>query len=106
MDDNSFQLNIEDNIELRKAIVRLEDIISKKHTEYENLLSLYEDMKQINEKTKKECLTINEKYMELFEDKRKIEKYYESEVNKLRSVIYINICRISKRRKRSMTRKY
>ena len=86
MDENSYQINLEENIELRKAIVRLEDLLSKKHTEFENLLNLYDDMKQINEKTKMECLVLNEKYMALFEDKRRMEKNYESEIQKVKNV--------------------
>lgn len=85
---HNFQTNLEDNIELRRAITKLEDLLSKKHAENENLLKLYEDFKLLNDKTKKECKELHEKYINLYEDKKKVEKQHETETQKLKNVFF------------------
>jgi hypothetical protein len=82
----NYQTSLEDAIELRKAVAKLEDLLMKKHIEYENLLKLYEDFKQFNEKTKKECKDMNEKYIALYEEKKRGEKQHEGEIQKLKTV--------------------
>jgi hypothetical protein len=82
----NYQTNLEDTIELRKAMAKLEDLLTKKHTEYDNLVNLYEDFKGIHEKTKKECKDLNEKYIMLYEEKKRQEKGHETEIAKIKQV--------------------
>jgi hypothetical protein len=81
-----YQINIEENVELRKAIAQLEDIIVKKNAENDNLMTLYDGMKRLNEKTIKENLELNEKLMQTFDEKKRIEKLYEVEIKNLNQV--------------------
>jgi hypothetical protein len=81
----SYLTNLEDNIELRKAIAKLEDILNKKHSENELLLQVQQDLKTINEKLRKECSDLNLKLVTLLNDKKHLEKKHETEVSKLKS---------------------
>jgi hypothetical protein len=82
----NYQTSLEDSIELRKAIAKLEDLLTKKHAEYENVVNLYEDFKQIHEKLKKDCKDLNEKYIMLYEEMKRQQKQHETEVQKIKSV--------------------
>jgi hypothetical protein len=95
----NYQTNLEDTIELRKAVSKLEDLLTKKHLEYENLLNLYEDFKQLLEKSKKECKELNEKYITLYEDKKREERQHEMEIQKLKTVIKPNSSFMKDKRK-------
>ena len=84
---DEYVFNLEDNIELRKAIAKLEDIIQKKYNENDNLLKIYEDMKLLNEKIKKELFELNEKYLNLIDEKKKTDIIHKEEIEKLKEVI-------------------
>jgi hypothetical protein len=91
MNDNSdYHITLEDNIELRKAVAKLEDGLTKKHHEYESLHRIYESLKELNEKTKKDCRDLNEKYLSIYEDKRRSEKQQELEILNMKNVLTIN----------------
>jgi chromosome segregation ATPase len=81
----SYLNNLEDNIELRKAIAKLEDILNKKHSENEILIQIQQDLKTVNEKMRKECSDLNHKLVQLLNQKKNQEKKHDSEINKLRS---------------------
>ena len=80
------QINLENNIELQKAIAKLEDLLSKKHTENENLIKMHNDFKELHEKIRKECGELSSKLISLHNEKNSQEKKYQSEIGKLRSV--------------------
>jgi uncharacterized membrane protein len=83
---NNYQINLEDNIEMRKAIAKLEDLLSKKQTEVQNITKLYEDFKLINDKNRKECIELSHKIAQNYSEKSNLEKKYEAEIHKLKSV--------------------
>ena len=83
---NNYQINLEDNIEMRKAIAKLEDLLSKKQTEVQNVTKLYEDFKLINDKNRKECQELSHKITQCYSEKSNLEKKYEAEIHKLKSV--------------------
>jgi hypothetical protein len=82
----NYQTSLEDTIELRKAVAKLEDLLMKKHTEYDNVLRIYDDLKQVHEKVKKECKDLNEKYIMQYDELKKQEKHHEADIQKLKSV--------------------
>lgn len=84
---NNYQINLEDNIELRKAIAKLEDLLSKKHLEIENITKLYQDFKLINEKNRKEVQELSSKLSQAYSEKSNSEKKYEAEIQKLKNVV-------------------
>lgn len=90
MDDHNnfhaYQLNLEDNIELRKLVAKLEDLLEKKQFEIDNLMKLHNDLKIMHEKTRKECGDLNQKLIQTFQEKSNNEKRYEAEIQRLRSV--------------------
>ena len=83
---NNYQINLEDNIEMRKAIAKLEDLLSKKQIEVQNVTRLYEDFKLINDKNRKECQELSHKISQAYSEKSNLEKKYEAEIHKLKSV--------------------
>jgi hypothetical protein len=92
MNDNSdYHITLEDNLELRKAVAKLEDALMKKHHEYENMQKIYEGLKELNEKTRKECRDINDKYLLIYEERRRSEKQHEMEKLSLKNVSITNI---------------
>jgi hypothetical protein len=95
----NYQAHLEEAIELRKAIAKLEDLLTKKHIENENLKQIYEDFKIIHERVKKENKDLNEKTIILFEDKKSEQKAFEAEIKKLKSVINLNTSSMKDKRK-------
>ena len=94
---NNYQINLEDNIEMRKAIAKLEDLITKKQIETDNITKLYQDFKSINEKNRKECQELNLKITQAFSEKSNLEKKYEAEIQKIKHVklFYLQINKIN-----------
>jgi uncharacterized membrane protein len=84
---NNYQVDLDDNIQMRKAIAKMEDLMARKQIEIDNLTKLYQDIKLINEKNRKECQEINQKLTLAYSDKSNTEKKYEAEIQKLKSVI-------------------
>jgi uncharacterized membrane protein len=84
---NNYQINLEDNIEMRKAITKLGDLVAKKQIENDNITKLYQDFKIINEKNRKECHELSQKLTEAHSEKSMIEKKYEAEIQKLKNVL-------------------
>jgi hypothetical protein len=82
----NYQHNLEENIELKKAVAKLEDLLSKKHLEIENLLKLHTNFKALHEKTRKECADLNQKLIQSYTEKSTLEKKYDSEATRNRQV--------------------
>ena len=83
---NNYQINLEDNIEMRKAIAKLEELLSKKQIEVQNLTKLHEDFKLLNDKNRKECQELSFKITQSYSEKSNLEKKYEAEIHKLKNV--------------------
>lgn len=82
---DNYQSELESNIELRERILKLEDLLLKKHTENDALIKMHEDFKLLHERTRKECLELNQKLIQAYEKKNLQEKKYEGEIQKLKS---------------------
>jgi len=83
---NNYQINLEDNIEMRKAITKLGNMIEKKQLEIDNLSQLYQDSKIIHEKNRKECQELSHKLIQAHSEKCNIEKKFEAEIQKIKNV--------------------
>jgi hypothetical protein len=86
-----YQTNLENNIELRKAMTKLEDLLAKKHAENENLFKMHQDFKILHEKMRKECGELNQKLIVSYGEKSMTEKKYEAEISRLKNVYKIII---------------
>ena len=82
----NYQINLENNIELQKAIAKLEDLLAKKHIENENLIQMHNDFKELHEKLRKECSDLNKKLLTEYNEKSTREKKYQAESEKLKNV--------------------
>ena len=82
----NYRDNLEENVELRKVVSKLEDLLSKKHSENENMIKLHQEFKILNDKTRKECTELNQKLILSYSEKSNIEKKYESEINRIKNV--------------------
>jgi len=94
MDSNenfNFQNNLDENIELKKCVAKLEEHFSKEKKEKEEIQKIYESLKLLNEKTRKECSDINQKLIFSFQAKSQLEEKYESELAKQKSVFSLII---------------
>lgn len=88
---NNYQINLEDNIEMRKAITKLGDLVSKKQIEIDNITKIYQDFKIINDKNRKECQELSQKLVQAYSEKSNTEKKYEAEIQKLKNVLSVCI---------------
>ncbi len=87
---HNYQINLEDNIEMRKAITKLGDLVAKKQIEIDNITKIYQDFKIINDKNRKECQELSQKLAQSYSEKSNTEKKYEAEILKIKNVfIYI-----------------
>jgi hypothetical protein len=82
---DNYQSELESNMELRERILKLEDLLLKKHTENDALIKMHEDFKLLHERTRKECLELNQKLIQAYEKKNLQEKKYEGEIQKLKT---------------------
>jgi hypothetical protein len=80
------QINLENNIELQKAIAKLEDLLTRKHLENENLINMHNDFKELHEKMRKECAELNSKLIAVYNEKNMQEKKFHGEIEKLKNV--------------------
>ena len=86
MQENNFNniQEFENNYELRKALNKLENELQKKDYELNLITNLYQDLKSLNEKSRKECDDLNIKLNTVRIDMRNIEKNYQSEIDALK----------------------
>ena len=74
----------ENNYELRKALNKLENELQKKDYELNLITNLYQDLKLLNEKARKECDDLNIKLNTVRVDMRNMEKNYQSEIETMK----------------------
>ena len=74
----------ENNYELRKALNKLENELQKKDYELNLITNLYQDLKSLNEKARKECDDLNIKLNTVRVDMRNMEKNYQSEIESMK----------------------
>jgi len=90
MDSNAenfnFQNNLDENIELKKCVAKLEELYSKEKKEKEEIQKIYENFKILNEKTRRECSDLNQKLIFSYQAKSQLEEKYESEISKNKQV--------------------
>ena len=78
----NFQNNLDENIELKKCVAKLEELYSKEKKEKDEIHKIYESFKQLNEKTRKECSDLNQKLIFSYQAKSQLEEKYEGEIAK------------------------
>ena len=92
MNENNFNYQEFENIyELRKALNKLENEIHKKSNELTAMTDLYKDLKQLNEKIKKENDDLNNKLITVRSDMNKMEEKYQNEIDTIKSDNYLKI---------------
>ena len=86
MQDNNFNniQEFENNYELRKALNKLENELQKKDYELNLTKNLYQELKELNEKSRKECNDLNIKLNTVRSDMRNIEKKYQNEISTMK----------------------
>ena len=92
MNENNFNYQeFENNYELRKALNKLENELHKKSNELAAMTDLYKDLKQLNEKIRKENDDLNNKLITVRSDMNKMEEKYQNEIDTIKSDNYIKI---------------
>ena len=92
MNENNFNYQeFENNYELRKALNKLENELHKKSNELTAMTDLYKDLKQLNEKIRKENDDLNNKLITVRNDMNKMEAKYQNEIDAIKSDNYIKI---------------
>ena len=86
MQENNFNniQEFENNYELRKALNKLENELQKKDYELNLITNLYQDLKLLNEKARKECDDLNIKLNTVRVDMRNMEKNYQTEIETMK----------------------
>ena len=87
MQNNNFNnlQEFENNFELRKALNKQENELQKKYYELNLYTKLYQELKELNEKSRKENDDLNLKLNTVRSDMRNMEKKYQSEISTLKS---------------------
>ena len=87
MQENNFNniQEFENNYELRKALNKLENELQKKDYELNLITNLYQDLKLLNEKARKESDDLNIKLNTVRVDMRNMEKNYQTEIETMKS---------------------
>ena len=76
---------LDDVLEHKKLIAKLEDELEKKEYELSSVMKIYQDLKTVYEKTRKECTDLNTKLITSYNDKNTLEQKYENEISRLKS---------------------
>ena len=76
---------LDDVLEHKKLIAKLEDELEKKEYELSSIMKIYQDLKTVYEKTRKECTDLNTKLITSYNDKNTLEQKYENEISRLKS---------------------
>ena len=85
-DDDLLKIqDLENNDQLRKAIIKLKYELKKKENELMSASNLYKDLKLLNQKIKKESDDLNSKLNNVKEDMKLMEKKYQDEILSLKS---------------------
>lgn len=78
----SYQQYLEENVELKKIISKLENLLSKERSEKVSLQKIHEDFKLIHDKTRKELQDLNTKLSQNYNDRLNQERKFELELQK------------------------
>lgn len=82
----SYQKTLDDLLEFKKLSAKLENALEKKQMEFADLARVYQDLKDLYEKTKNECNETNLRLQGVYSEKSLMEKKYEAENQKLKAV--------------------
>ena len=85
MDPQGLSQNLDEVLEMKKLISKLEDELEKSEYEKSSLMKIYQDLKVVYEKTRKECGDLNTKLINSYNEKNNLEKKYENEISLLKS---------------------
>lgn len=78
----SYQQYLEENIELKKIISKLENFLSKERSEKISLQKIHEDFKLIHDKTRKELSDLNMKLTQHYNERLTQERKFEQELQR------------------------
>lgn len=81
-----YQLNLNDLLEYKKLVAKMEDEMEQKENKLESIMKVYQDLKSIHEKTRMECGELNQKMIKSYDEKSAIERKYKAEISKIESV--------------------
>lgn len=81
-----YQLNLNDLLEYKKLVLKMEDEMEKKENKLENIMKVYQDLKSIHEKTRMECGELNQKLIKSYDERNAMERKYKVEISKIESV--------------------
>ena len=84
----SYQTLLEENVEYKKIITKLENLLTKERSEKLSLQKIHEEFKNLHEKTRKELLDMNNKLVNIYNEKSTLEKKNEQDL--LRQKNYFN----------------
>ena len=85
MDPQGLSQNLDEVLEMKKLISKLEDELEKSEYEKSSLMKIYQDLKVVYDKTRKECGDLNTKLINSYNEKNNLEKKYENEISLLKS---------------------
>jgi chromosome segregation ATPase len=77
--------NYDEILEYKKYISKLENLAKNQEHKIESLTKLYDDLKELNKRTQKECTELNNKLIALYDEKTNLEKKYQNELEKQKS---------------------
>ena len=84
MNENlSYQETLDQLLEYRKLVARMEDEVTKKENEKQSIIQVYQDMKVLYEKSRIECNDLNIRLKTIIEEKQNMENKYKSENSRL-----------------------
>ena len=84
MNENlSYQETLDQLLEYRKLVARMEDEVTKKENEKQSIIQVYQDMKVLYEKSRIECNDLSFRLKTIIEEKQNMENKYKAENSRL-----------------------
>ena len=84
MNENlSYQETLDQLLEYRKLVARMEDEVTKKENEKQSIIQVYQDMKVLYEKSRIECNDLSIRLKTIIEEKQIMENKYKAENSRL-----------------------
>ena len=84
MNENlSYQETLDQLLEYRKLVARMEDEVTKKENEKQSIIQVYQDMKVLYEKSRIECNDLSIRLKTIIEEKQNMENKYKAENSRL-----------------------
>lgn len=96
---DQLEFNINELIEYKKLTTILENEIENKENKLNNFTKIHEELKDLHDKTRQECNELNQRLLNVYNEKSDIENKYQSELSKMKHVriiypLYVIINRI------------